>query len=376
MADPLSIVAILSLAYAGHKLSEQPHQVAPPAPPPVRENTLMGRFDEVDKPKQEGTSFLPTSEKYEMHSFAVPQQQNVYGEPVQDFRDRPYISGKMNNLAPMTKELVGPGLGVDPNVPAYGGYQQLYRVNPVNVGEYKLTTLPGRTGPRNPVVKRPGMVGELTHNAPEKTAYLPERYPTVQGRAQGQGGALSGVTVRARHEHTKRPTNRSQTSLRTDGLEYAPAKRTVSALQVAQDPTRNKGDNNSHHFMYNDNPTPGIHSFHGAYTNTPEVVNGSAAIRPTDRRGKEERAGNPGRMNVRESAGNVVGKATAVRTDVTRMDGWSGPANGGWTQTYVKGQHQDNNAYKGNLNPYASASHLNSAKKQLSNNPLAHSLSG
>lgn len=370
MADPLSIVAILGLAYAGHKLSEQ--KPSPPPQPPVRENTPMGRFEE----KSDKSDFLPVHEKYELGSFAIPQKQYVHGEPVHDFRERPYVSGKMNNLAPMTKELVGPGLGVDPSVPAYGGYQQLYRVNPINVGEYKLTTLPGRPGPRNPIVKRPGMVGELTHNAPEKTAYLFDRYPSVPGRAQGQGGAMTGVTVRARHEHTKRPTNRSETSLRTDGLQYAPAKSIVSGLQNAQDPTRNKGDDHSHQFAYNNNPTPGIYSFHGAYTNTPEVLNGADAIRPSDRRGKADRAGNPGRMNVRESAGKVAGKATAVRADTTRVDGWTGHANGGWGQNYLWDRRQDNNAYKGNLNPYSSTSSLDIAKNQLSNNPLAHSLSG
>ena len=74
--------------------------------------------------------------------------------------------------------MVGPGVGVGPNVPAYGGYQQLFRVNPVNVGEYRLTTLPGRSGPAHDISGGlHGIIGEVTHNMPEKTAFLPSRRP-------------------------------------------------------------------------------------------------------------------------------------------------------------------------------------------------------
>ena len=126
MADPLSIFAIIGLAYAGRKLSEEP-----PAEPKKQEVIV-----EPQEPMKVDwqTNSLPfphiQKEKFEQPSFAEPQMQYVHGEPVQDFRDRPYVSGKMNNLSPAEKELVGPGLGVDADVPAYGGYQQLFRVNP------------------------------------------------------------------------------------------------------------------------------------------------------------------------------------------------------------------------------------------------------
>ena len=38
-------------------------------------------------------------------------------------------------------------MGVGPEVPAFGGNQQLFLVNSENVVAYRLTTLPGRSGP-------------------------------------------------------------------------------------------------------------------------------------------------------------------------------------------------------------------------------------
>ena len=380
MADPLSILAVLGLAYAGRKLSEeQAPQKAPEAPvvqaPVSRDDNrsvITTSYTGAYKEDPGETPFgIIRSEKFEQPSFGeVAPMKYVNGEPVHDFRDRPYVSGKMNNLSPAEKQLIGPGLGVGPDVPAYGGYQQLFRVKPNNVGAYRLTTLPGRAGPaQNITGGMPGVVGELTHNAPEKTAFLPSRYPNVRGRAQGQGGALEGGMVRERYEKTKRPTNRSETSWRNDGLGYAPAKKFISAGTMAQDPTRNKGDDTQDQFMHVNNAAPGISNFIGGYTVAPND------IRLADKRGKEARAGNAGRMNVRAGPLNAGGQVTAVRSDCNRMDGHLNPANGGWTQNYMNNQLYNFNAFKGNVNPHATTNSLNVAKNQLDNNPFAHSLS-
>jgi hypothetical protein len=92
-------------------------------------------------------------------------------------------------------------------------------------------------------------------------------------------------------------------------------------------------------------------------------------FRPEDRRGKANRMGNPGRMNVTQTRGHL----TAVRADTTRIDGRVNAANGGWTQQYQQKPFHQFNAYKCNENPYTR--NLDLAKKQLHNNPLAHSLS-
>ena len=404
MADPLSIVAIVGLALAGRNLSrqEKPQQPELTPPPPIAPNSqpednrstitnsLTGQISSDLGLSGVG---VQTKEKYEQPNFGdiVPTAGgNPNGMPVQDFRDRPWVSGQMNNLSPVQKELVGPALGVGPNVPAYGGYQQLFRVKPNNVGAYRLTTLPGRSGPAGDVSGgKQGQVGQLTHNKPETVAFLPQRRPQVAGRAQGQGGPLTGVTVREKYERTKRPTNRSETTTRTDGLEYAPAKHFTSAETLAQDPTRNKGDNNTQPFYHVNNPAPNIYSFVPGYTQAPgsqllkqrPASAGYSAkqleqygFRPDDRRGKSGRKANPGRMNVREGPLNQGGALTAVRKDSNKYDGRTGPANGGWTQNYIQDEYYQLNPYKGQKNIYSSSRNLNVAKNQLAKNPFAHTL--
>ena len=80
---------------------------------------------------------------------------------------------------------------------------------------------------------------------------------------------------------------------------------------------------------------------------------------------------NSGRMTVRGNPLQAHGMVTAVRSDNNRLDGYTGPANAGWTQQYVKSKYQDLNPYKGQENKLD----LQLAKRQLKNNPLAQTLS-
>lgn len=377
MADPLSIAAIFALAFAGKQLSDRKLvvQESPPAPHANRQNVtelLNTRYDMGGSAQPQALNDF-SQMKMESPSFSVIAPMTyVNGEPVKDFRDRQYISGKMNNLSPSTKELVGPGLGVPANVPAYGGFQQMYRVNPINVGEYKLTQLPGRSNHGHALNKQPGTVGDLTHHKPETTAYLPQRLPPTRGRASGQGGNLSGVRVREEYERTKRVTARATTGYRGDGLGVAPAKRTVSAGQLAQDPSRNKSDLNGQTYTHVDNAAPGVSTWSHGYQNTP------LDIRATDRRGQMQRAGNAGRMNVRESAQKTAGRITATRFDQSRVDGRLGVADpGSRFQQYAPLGKQNNNAFKGTLDErVVGAGSLDIAHKVLQNNPLAHHVGG
>jgi hypothetical protein len=372
MADPISLMAVAGLIFAGRKLSSKSE------PPKKVDVEPMMKNPEVN----ESNNFQPppvVERKTEMSSFAdISKQQRSGGQEILNMRNRMYDQGRMNNLSPIEKQLVGPGLGVSADTPAVGGYQQMFRVNPVNVGEYRLTTLPGRSGPAVDVTGgRSAVVGELTHYKPETTAYLPSRLPTMPGRAQG----MSGVVPRNEHEKTKRTTNRSETGLREDGLGFSGAKRFISAQTVSQDPTRFKSDRNEVQYDYVNRPAPGIHSFHGAYTSSAasqvtaktneELM--KYGFRPEDRRGKPNRMGNAGRMNVRESALKQGGALTAVRSDTTRVDGRINAANGGWTQQYQQKPFHQFNSYKGHENPNSRS--LDIAKRQLQNNALAHSLS-
>lgn len=377
MADPISLAAVAGLIYAGRALSNnsEPAPVVQQVPettqPVVYNDDMVPEFIE-----QEFEPRVEIQSKREMESFAdIGRQQRSGGQEILNMRNRMYDTGRMNNLSPIEKQLVGPGLGVSADTPATGGYQQMFRVNPINVGEYKLTTLPGRSGPAADITGgRAAVVGQLTHNKAETTAFLPSRLPTMFGRAQG----MSGMIPRQEHEKTKRTTNRSETGHRADGLGFNGAKRFVSAQTMPQDPTRFKSDRNDQQFAHYSHAAPGITNFSGAYAtsaaaqittkNNEELM--KYGFRPEDRRGKANRMGNAGRMNVRESALKQGGALTAVRVDTSRTDGRFAAANGGWTQNYQQKPFHQFNAYKGNENPNSRC--LDIAKRQLQNNPLSH----
>lgn len=373
MADPISLMAVAGLVYAGRTLSTKSNPPPPPPPKEAENQVVKAPIEDNFEP------LISVPQKREMENFGdIVAQGRSGGQEILNMRNRMYDHGRMNNLSPVEKQLVGPGLGVSADVPATGGYQQMFRVNPINVGEYRLTTLPGRTGPAKDITGgRSAVVGQLTHNKPETTAHLPSRLPTMPGRAQG----MSGVVPRNEHERTKRTTNRSETGLRNDGLGFNGAKRIISAQTLAQDPTRFKSDRTDAQYNYYNQPAPGISNFRGAYTNSAATQVADKTneqlmkygFRPEDRRGKPNRMGNPGRMNVRESALKQGGRLTTVRSDTTRIDGRVNAPNGGWTQQYQQKAFHQFNAYKGNANPHCNT--LDIAKKQLQNNPLAHSLS-
>jgi hypothetical protein len=394
MAYLIATLGLVAIARALSEKEEEPQvEYYEPPKPAEKQNQYEARTNVMHSLSggMGGVGMNPYG-KAEQPSFGeVGFMKHVNGEPVRDFRSRPYVSGKMNNLTPSERTMVGPGLNVGADVPAFGGYQQVFQVKPNNVGAYKLTTLPGRVNHgANQTGGMPGMIGELTHYKPSTTAYLPSRLPNVKGRAQGQGGSLNGVIPRGEYQKTKRTTNRAETTMRTDGLEFAPAKKFISNATLAQDPTRNKGDINVLQYSHTNNPAPGIHSFHGGYTNAPGsqlMAEKSAGgytteqlqahgFRPADRRGQKDRTANAGRMNVRADPLNQGGMITAVRSDTSRTDGRKGGANGGWSQNYVAPMYQENNAYKGTMNPRASSAYLKTATNQLESNPLAHSISG
>ena len=164
-------------------------------------------------------------------------------------------------------------------------------------------------------------------------------------------------------ERTKRQTNRSTTTTRSDGLEYGPASKFVPGMAVQDNPTRNKGDLNTQ--RVNDVAAPGINSFHGAYTDDPVF---STGIRAAVNRGQKDRAGNAGRMNVRMDANNQQGATTQVKTSAsTVLSGIQGPTTAA-NQTYIKDQYYQFNSYKGNKD--YRTNDLDLAKRVNSRNPL------
>jgi len=391
MAEPLSIAALLGLAFLAKKLSETTPEL-PQEQPKKTVSKLNPLNDPTLVPPEAILSFSDLLKRSNKERYVAPAQGNFgdispntnfalgMPDPSQNFKDRMFVSNQQNNISPTDKILVGPGLGVGPDVPAVGGFQQVYRVLPNNVGGYKLNQLPGRPGPRDGTALTGGVApewgsasggvwGNVAHNRPEKTAYIPVRHPVMRSRAQGQGDTVSGPTEHESYEKTKRQTNRAETTQRTDGLNYAPAKRFVPAGELNQDPTRNKTDFNEAQFNHVDNPQPGITNFVGAYTTT------ANNIRDDDKRSKLNRPGPAGPAGRQNLFMNTPGKITQVRHPTCPQPIMARGPTASAGQQYVPLGYQEDNKFKGNHNPYAGNRSLNIAHEQLKNNPLAHSIS-
>jgi hypothetical protein len=265
-----------------------------------------------------------------------------YGQPVYDLYNREYITNKMNNVSPLeAPRNVGPGLGVGPDVKAAGGFQDFFRALPVNINEEKLTTLEGRPGPSSYFVKNGGAggIGDMTHQAvASKTAY---REPGAYGGGGAQS-ALVGPEGRPNFLKTKKMTIRSETGMRTDTLSDGPPQ-----YNVAQ-PYAQAGD---------------------AYTDT-------TLSRSSGYRGKEDRPGNGGCMNVRQDPVGMVGGGTQYRAESKPVQpgpmGITGSNQGRGT---LPPEFDDPlNEFKSNPNPRAQQNFLDIAIQQLEKNPLAYSL--
>lgn len=345
--DPWSIAAIVGLVFAGQKLSkedEEPSELlsvkdtagyrrdAPSNNQYEYRGFLDGRaIQNPNEGKEFGNIMFPP--KREVGSFQDKEPQLPFGQPVYNLYDRELMSNKMNNLQPIERKNIGPGLGVDSSVPATGGFQQYFRVLPNNVNDERLIQLPGTTGgPVDAVVKNGAtVIGKLTQ--------FPEKLYTYQAPAnsgQGQGGALRGQEARADYIKTARPTIRQETGNRgtEDTLQYGP-----SQYNVYQPYSDNSGSNTT-------------------FKQLPHI---------TDNRSKEDRSGNGQRMNVRADPLDAGGLVTNLRREYETNE--PGVPNGTRFQQYRDTDFYKLNERKTVQNPWAG--NLALAQNVLKNNPIA-----
>ena len=117
MADPISLMAVAGLVYAGRNLSTNSKPPEVTTEPVFMKKPLVVEEDNFEPP-------VEVEHKREMANFGdIANQSRSSGQEMSGMRNRMYDHGRMNNLSPIEKELVGPGLGVGPNVPAAGGFQ-------------------------------------------------------------------------------------------------------------------------------------------------------------------------------------------------------------------------------------------------------------
>ena len=347
--DPFSLAAVVGLVFAGKKLSDvkEEQAVMPSQPEQITKFDLVQyKFAQQDPPldplnlePNTGRGFsggfrLPPKDIAPSFADVVPNGTRFpFGQPVyQTDGSREPVTNKMNNVTPADKKYVGRGLGLSPDTPASGGFQQFFRILPNNMNEERLTTLSGTWGgPANPVIKNGGTtLGAISH--PAKLSKTTSNYLPMQTRGQGQGGAITAPEGRPDFQKTRRTTNRQETGLRKDGLKLGPGQYMVAEA-------------------------------YGSAYNDP--------MRWSKNRVNPDRAGNGGRMNVRADPVGAVGANTNTRLEAGALP--VRPADASRGSRYLPNQYDRLNVFKGQKDPRTG--NLNLANNVLKSNPFAHSFS-
>lgn len=348
--DPFALAAVVGLVFAGKKISDAKEEQKAVEPAPIPEqiskfDLIQYKFAQQDQ-QVDPLNTEPNTGRGFSGQFRLPPKDAVpnLGDIVKDGKRFPFgqpvytpdasrepVTNRMNNVNPADKVYVGHGLGLDPDVPASGGFQQFFRIYPNNMNEERLTNLPGNWGgPANPLIKNGGTtMGEITH--PAKASKI-SHYEPMQTRGQAQGGAITGPEQRPDFQKTRRTTNRQETGKRSDGLEMGPSQ-----------------------YM--------VYEHYGSAYNDP--------MRWSKNRVNPDRSGNPGRMNVRADPSSAVGANTQ-----TRLEGGSlpvRPADASKGYRYLPPQYDKLNVFKGQADPRSSR--LNLASNVLKNNPFNHTFS-
>lgn len=318
-----ALAAVVGLAFLGKQLSDEPPKQVKNPDITVVKNTDVPIFPDEDVRLR--APIGPS--KMEVGTFADVSRDAsrwVYGQPVYNMNNRENVSNMMRNLNPNPWVRVGPGIGVGPNVPSYGGYQQLARELPVNVNEHRLTQLPGR--PQAPaasfVPSQETRSTIVSKNRPDKDF---TRSPVPAN------GRLKAPEARGKYIRLGYTTKKEQSEKRGPEVLGGPS----------------------------------------YILNSAHIVTGNQSmVRNLDNRSRPDRAGNPGRMNVRSDPLAAHGALASVRIDNNKQR----IVQGGLLvpQNYVRSGIQQVNPYKDIPNPHIK--HLNIAQKQLEQNIYNHPL--
>lgn len=183
-------------------------------------STFTGLDDTYMHKRETGPMFSP-AEQQTGWTFGQPQFREDEDRFTQSLTIR-------NDLVPVEPEMVGPGLDLDPSIPAAGGYHEFTRIMPNNVGAYKSSQLQGRVNMGKWVeggelpTSYPGIgveseLGKYTNSGPGVVKNRPNtfwdqaRRPTMTTKA---AGLPNQEYLKADWDSSKKPNNamRDQTS--------------------------------------------------------------------------------------------------------------------------------------------------------------------
>lgn len=167
----------------------------------IPNQTLMATYTGMDD------TYMSKRETGPFFSPAEQQTGWVYGMPL--FRpDRSQYEQSLNNvrndLKPIEAQQVGPGLALDPSVPASGGFHDFTRIMPNNVNDYKVNQLENRV-----------IAGK------HYSAALPESYPGVGVSKEMNPNQKRAPGVKKNRPNTfwdqaRRPTMTSKVGFQTN----------------------------------------------------------------------------------------------------------------------------------------------------------------
>lgn len=322
----LALAAVLGLAYFGFSSNnnEPESNVAVSTTTRIEKENAEFNFGDVYDVQQRAISNRH-SHKQEVTSFqdvSTIAGHSVGGQPVYNVREREYVTNKMNNVNPNPWVRVGPGIGVGPNVPSYGGKQQLFRVLPVNMNESRLTQLPGGVrAPPTALVPSGEARPNVSKNKVEKVwSNMPIGGPGL--------AVKTAPPTRPEEVRGQRFTKKDHSLVRTDDLSIGGPRTDLGMAHIV----------------------------------TENTMKQTKRINP-------DTMGNPGRMNVREGPLGAHGMVTSVRVDDNKFVTNHGSTNVG----YIRTGQQEINQYKENPGT-AVVYPLDLAKRQLENNPFNHPL--
>ena len=217
-----------------------------------------------------GTDNIGFQSKRECEALFQPQANlsNIHGTTLSlddtNRKDRysNNVTDIMNNVAPIEKQYVGPGLNVGPDVASKGGYHDMYRILPDNVNAYKKNTLVGRMNAGKGITPQRNATPIINDNK------KPERYYTLcEAPVSANTAPVSGPTTRS--ETIVHDTQRGACNPAV-GIAGPASMADASQVAFSHDGATRTFDRSECHIMGNP-AMPGNGA--GAYTTTNVLVN-------------------------------------------------------------------------------------------------------
>ena len=144
--------------------------------------------------------------KKESENLFKPEKQNIFGSHFNVNKDNYVVSDKMNNVTPVEKQYVGPGIGIGPEVSAKGGFHDTFRILPDHLNSYKKQTFKGRV-----------VAGKTLNSGPQSAPTVAKRKPDRFYTLEDRENVASSFFVSAPKDTTQNPIRegRNTTELTT-----------------------------------------------------------------------------------------------------------------------------------------------------------------